>query len=166
MFWYALAVQPRKEKATARSLQAKGYECFLPMYSIRRKWSDRVKNVECPLFTGYLFCRLDARLRLPLLKVPTVVSILGLGKEPEPIPDSEIEALQTVCRAGVRVVPHPFLNAGGKVRIREGPLAGVEGILLDAKQSTLILSITLLQRSVSVEIESEWVAPVRIYTTF
>ncbi|HVW87652.1 MAG TPA: UpxY family transcription antiterminator [Bryobacteraceae bacterium] len=164
--WFALAVVPRKEKITAQTLRAKGYEDFLPSYTVRRRWSDRMKNVEFPLFPGYVFCRFDAKVRLPILKIPTVMSVVGLGKTPEPIPDHEIGALQAVCKAGVHAIPCPFLTAGAKVRINEGPLAGVEGILIEANDTRLVLSITLLQRSVSVEVDRDWIAPVRIYREF
>jgi transcription antitermination factor NusG len=161
--WYALAVIPRKEKATAQALRAKGYEGFLPMYTVRRRWSDRMKMVEMPLFPGYVFSRFDPKVRLPLLKMPSVISILGMGKLPEAIPDPEIDALQAVCKAGVGTIPYPYLTVGAKVRINEGPLTGVEGILVQAKESRLILSITLLQRSVAVEVDTNWIAPVRTY---
>jgi transcription antitermination factor NusG len=164
--WFALSVVPRKEKATALALAAKGYEHFLPMYTERRRWSDRIKKVELPLFTGYVFARFDPVKRLPILKMPTVLSVVGLGREPEPILETEIDALQTVCKAGVQAIPHPYITVGAKVRINEGPLTGVEGLLLEEKQSRMVLSITLLQRSVSVEVESEWIAPERIYREY
>jgi len=164
--WYALAVVPRKEKVTAQTLRLRGYEDFLPMYSMRRKWSDRIKTVEEPLFPGYVFCRFDPTVRLPILKIPTVMSVLGLGNSPQPIDENEIESLQTVCKAGIHAVPCPFLTTGAKVTINEGPLNGVEGILMEAKETRLILSITLLQRSVAVEVDRAWIAPVRIYREF
>ncbi len=160
--WFALAVIPRKEKITAQTLRLKGYEDFLPLYTVKRRWSDRVKEVELPLFPGYVFCRFDPGIRLPILKIPSVISVLGLGKTPQPIPDAEISALQTVCKARIHAVPHPFLTVGAKVRINEGPLAGVEGILVQAKGARLILSVSLLQRSIAVEVDTEWIAPVRI----
>ncbi len=125
--WFALAVVPRKEKATAQVLRAKGYADFLPMYAVRRKWSDRVKTVEMPLFPGYVFCRFDVKVRLPILKIPTVMSVAGLGKTPQPIPDHEIEALQVVCKSGMQPIPCPYITAGAKVQILEGPLTGLEG---------------------------------------
>lgn len=164
--WFALAVIPRKEKVTALTLRVRGYEDFLPMYSVRKRWSDRIKTVEEPLFPGYVFCRLDPRWRLPVLKLPTVLHILSLGKIPQAINNAEIAALQTVCQAGIHAVPCPFLTAGAKVTIREGPLSGVEGVLIDEKQTRLILSVTLLQRSVSVEVDRGWIAPVRIYRAY
>jgi transcription antitermination factor NusG len=136
------------------------------MYAVKRRWSDRVKLVEMPLFPGYVFCRFDPKTRLPILKIPTVMSVAGMGRTPEPIPDSEISALQTVCKSGVSAVPCPYLTAGAKVRILEGPLAGLEGILVEDKETRLILSVTLLQRSVSVEVDRDWIEPIRIYREF
>jgi transcription antitermination factor NusG len=136
------------------------------MYSVRRRWSDRIQKVDVPLFPGYVFSRFDPKLRLPILQMPTVISVLGLGKQPEPIPEPEIDALQQVCKAGVNAIPYPYLTIGAKVRINEGPLTGVEGILVREKQSRLILSVTLLQRSVAVEVDTEWIAPERIYREF
>src|ERR1035438_1478320 len=122
--WFALSVIPRKEKVTAQTLRTREYEDFLPLYSVRRKWSDRIKTVELPLFPGYVFCRFDPKVRLPILKIPTVMSIVGMGKQPEPIPHLEIDALQKVCKAGIHAIPCPFLVTGAKVRINDGPLAG------------------------------------------
>ena len=164
--WFALSVVPRKEKATAQVLRAKGYADFLPMYSVKRRWSDRIKIVEMPLFPGYVFCRFDPKIRLPILKIPTVMSVVGIGKNPEPIPEDEIGALQVVCKSGMNAIPCSFLTTGAKVRILEGPLSGVEGILVEEKKSQLVLSVSLLQRSVSVEVERDWIAPLRTYKQF
>jgi transcription antitermination factor NusG len=164
--WFALSVVPRKEKATAQALRAKGYEDFLPMYSVRRRWSDRVKTVEMPLFPGYVFCRFDPKIRLPILKIATVMSVAGLGKTPQPIPDAEIQALQVVCKSGMQPIPCPYLVAGAKVRILEGPLTGLEGILTETSGVRLVLSVTLLQRSISVEVDRDWIAPTKLYKAF
>ena len=164
--WFALSVVPRKEKAAAQSLRAKGYEDFLPLYKVRKRWSDRVKEVDNPLFPGYVFARFDPLLRLPILKIPSVMSVVCVGREPEPIPAIEIDSLRRVCEAGLDTIPYPFLRAGAKLRINEGPLAGVEGILLEARETQLILSVTLLQRSVAVTVDSEWIAPTRVYRKF
>jgi transcription antitermination factor NusG len=164
--WFALSVVPRKEKATAQTLRAKGYEEFLPMYSTRKRWSDRMKVVEMPLFPGYVFCRFDPKVRLPILKIGTVMSVAGLGRTPEPIPEPEIAALQRVCRSGMEAMPCPYLTVGAKVLLNEGPLAGVEGILTEANGDHVVLSVTLLQRSVSVKVERDWIEPVKLYKEF
>jgi transcription antitermination factor NusG len=157
--WFALSVVPRKEKATVEALRSKEYEEFLPVYFARRKWSDRMKTIELPLFPGYVFCRFNPQARGPILMIPSVMSIVGLGKTPEPVADGEIEALQTICRSGLWAMPYPSLVAGSKIKIQEGPLRGLEGVLLEAKQMRLVVSVTLLQRSVAVEIERSWIAP-------
>ena len=164
--WFALSVVPRKEKATAQTLRNKGYVEFLPMYSMRKRWSDRMKVVEMPLFPGYVFCRFDPKIRLPILKVGTVMGVAGLGKTPEPIPDAEIQSLQAVCKSGVEAVPCPYLTVGSKVRMTQGPLAGVKGILTEATENRIVLSVTLLQRSVSVRVEQDWIEPVKRYKEF
>jgi transcription antitermination factor NusG len=156
--WYALRVRPRFEKAVALTLLSKGYEGFLPLYRNRSRWSDRIKEVEMPLFPGYLFCRFDVNNRLPILVTPGVMHVVGIGKTPYPVYDDEIRALQSVVLSGLQAEPRSYLNVGEKVRIEIGPLAGLEGILLALKGSSqLILSVSLLQRSVAVTIDESWV---------
>lgn len=160
--WFALSVKPRHEKSTATALRIKGFEEFVPSYRSQRRWSDRLKEVELPLFAGYAFCRFDAQTRLPILTTPGVLRIIGSGREPEPIPDSEIEALRSVARSGLTAEPWPFLEAGTPVLIEDGPLRGVEGTLLEVKQQErLVLSVSILRRSVAVEIDRRWVRPLR-----
>ena len=159
--WYALQVRPRFEKMIATNLLNKGYEGFLPLYRKRSRWSDRIKEVQLPLFSGYLFCRFDVNKRLPILKTPGVIQVVGIGKVPHPVEDSEIKALQSIVISGLQAEPRSYLNIGQKVRVEVGPLAGIEGILTAIKGSNrLIVSVSLLQRSVSVEIDESWVIPV------
>jgi transcription antitermination factor NusG len=158
--WFALSVKPRHEKSCAAALRQKGFEEFLPLYRSERRWSDRLKEVELPLFAGYAFCRFEAQSRLPILTTPGVLRIVGSGKEPTPIPDTEIEALRSVVKAGLTAEPCPYLEAGAAVVVDGGPLRGVEGTLLEVKQQErLVLSIGLLQRSVAVEVDRRWVKP-------
>jgi transcription antitermination factor NusG len=159
--WYALQVRPRFEKAIASTLLSKGYEGFLPLYRHRSRWSDRMKEVQLPLFTGYLFCRLDLNRRLPVLITPGVMHIVGIGKIPHPVDEFEIAALQSIVVSGLQAEPRSYLSIGERVRIELGPLAGTEGILTSLKGSSrLVVSVNLLQRSVSVEIDESWVVPV------
>jgi transcription antitermination factor NusG len=159
--WYALQVRPRFEKQVASTLASKGFEGFLPLYRNRSRWSDRIKEVELPLFSGYLFCRFDINKRLPILVTPGVMKVVGIGKIAHPVEDDEIAALQAITLSGLQAEPRSYLNIGEKVRIGIGPLAGVEGILLGVKGSNrLIVSVGLLQRSVSVEISESWVVPI------
>ena len=158
--WFALRVKSRSEKIVAMIARNKGFEEFLPLYQSRRRWSDRFKSVELPLFPGYVFCRLNPEFRLPLLTIPGVLSFVGIGKIPVPIDEAEIAAIQTAVRAGLSAEPYPFLEVGQRVRVAEGPLAGVEGSLVEVrKQQRLVVSVSMLKRSVAVEIDRLWVRP-------
>ena len=158
--WYAIRVRSKFERIVSTALSGKGYEEYLPCYRSRRKWSDRSKDLDLPLFPGYLFCRFDVELRLPILVTPGVISIVGIGKIPVAIADQEIDAIQTMVRSGLLLRPWPQLAVGSSVVIEKGPLKGLEGIALDIKKKYhLFVSVPLLQRSVSVEIERDWVRP-------
>ncbi len=160
--WFALQVRSRIERSVAVNLQVQGYEWFFPTYKARRRWSDRVKDVELPLFPGYLFCRFDPEDRFPVVKTPGVIQIVGIGKKPVPVNEAEISAIQTIIRSGLPRQPWPYLILGQRVRIEQGALRGLEGILLSLKgQHRIVVSITLLQRAVALEISREWVCPVR-----
>ena len=158
--WYALRVKARQEKSTAEILRNKGYIEFLPLYTSTQRWSDRIQKVQLPLFPGYLFCRFDFDDRLPILKTPGVVHIVGTGQLAHPVHEHEISALQAVVKSGLLTQPWPFLKVGQRVIIQDGPLRNVEGLVADIRdQRHLIVSITLLQRSVAVCIERSWIRP-------
>jgi transcription antitermination factor NusG len=158
--WYALRVRSNFEKKTAAGLRERGLEEFSPLYKCRSHWSDRVKLVERPLFPGYVFCRLDAGRRLPVLQVPGVVQIVQFGNEPAPVEEREIESLRALVHSGTSLLPYPFLHVGDRVLIERGPLAGVEGILERFQKGyRIVVSISLLQRSVSAELDIDCVFP-------
>ncbi len=158
--WYALRVRARHESSTAAILRDRGFVEFLPQYTTTRRWSDRIRQQEQPLFPGYLFCQFDYNRRLPVLTTPGVIHIVGTGKLPRPVDEGEIRALQAVVGSGLLLQPWPFLKPGQRVTIQDGPLRNVEGTIssLDGRDR-LIVSITLLQRSVAVCIERSWVRP-------
>jgi transcription antitermination factor NusG len=158
--WYALRVKSRAEKVVAMMARNRGFEEFLPVYQSRHQWSDRKKTVELPLFPGYVFCRLAPERRLPLLTIPGVLHLVGIGKAPAPIEEAEINAIRMAVDSGLCAEPWPFLEIGQRVVLDGGPLAGLEGILIEArKQQRLVVSVTLLKRSVAVGIERHWVRP-------
>jgi transcription termination/antitermination protein NusG len=158
--WYVLRVRASREKSVASLLRHKGFTEFLPLYATYRRWSDRTKQVEVPLFPGYVFCRFDAEHRLPILTTPHVVHVVGTCGVPEPVDEAELTALQRVVASGLFLQPWPFLKIGQRLVIQEGPLRNVEGILTEIKGlRNLIVSITLLQRSVAVCIERAGVRP-------
>jgi transcription antitermination factor NusG len=162
--WYAIRVRSRFEQSVSTALSGKGYNEYLPVYRSKREWSDRSKNLELPLFPGYLFCRFDVQARLPILITPGVISIVGVGRIPVAISDEEIDAIQVMIRSGLHVQPWPQLVVGSRVVIEEGPLKGLEGVAMDVKKKyRLFVSVPLLQRSVSVEIDREWVRPVSTF---
>ena len=160
--WYAIQIQTKLGSIASATLRGKGYEEFLPLYKSRRRWSDRIKQVDLPLFPGYLFCRFDVNDRLmPILTTPGVIGIIGAGKTPVPVAPEEIEGIRGILRSGLAAQPWPFLRIGSKVYIERGPLAGVEGIITNTdKVYRLIVSVSLLQRSVAVEIDREWARPI------
>jgi transcription antitermination factor NusG len=158
--WYALRVRPNYEKPVAAALRGKGFQEFLPLIRSKRQWSDRVKIMDLPLFPGYLFCRLNLDERLPLLTTPGFLYLVGVGKNPEPVDDAEIAGIQSVLRSGLTVTPWPNLVVGQKVRLMHGPLRGLDGVLTRiANRHRIYVSVTLLKRSISVEVDPEWVQP-------
>jgi transcription antitermination factor NusG len=157
--WFALGVKPRFDKAVARMLESKGFETLLPLYKKRHRYAARCKVAELPLFPGYVFCRFNVLTRLPILTTPGVTQILGTGNTPIPLSENEIVSLQTAIKSDLPLQPFPFLQVGQRVRIEEGALAGVVGIVIRCKQSLrLVLSITLLQRSVLLEIDQHQIS--------
>jgi len=160
--WFALQVRMRHESDVADHLHGKSYEWFLPLYKERKRWSDRIKEVDAPLFPGYIFCRFDPHDRLPILKTPGVTQIVGYGHTPVAVDEREITAIRKLVASGVPNFPCAYLEVGSQVRIETGALRGLEGILTEVKgKRRLVLSITLLQRSVAVEIDSDAVSLVR-----
>jgi len=158
--WFAVRTAIGREKSVASQLQSKGYETLLPVGRSRRQWCDRVKELELALFPGYLFGRFDFNHRLPILITPGVQLIVGTGKAPTPVSDVEIAALRRVIASGAPAEPHDYLVAGQRVRIRAGALAGLEGILVDVKNSwRMVLSVELLRRSVAVEVDRAVLTP-------
>ena len=158
--WYALYVRSRHEKTVENSLRGKGYTAFCPSYRTRRKRVDRISEIEVVLFPGYVFCQFDSSKRLPILMTPGVVGVVRRGSKPEPVDDTEIASIRTLALSGHSVQPWPFLRIGQRIRVQAGPLAGAEGVFLRVKdEDRLVVSITLLQRAVSVVIERDVVAP-------
>lgn len=153
--WYAAHTCARHEKCVAQQLQQRSIEVFLPLHEAVHRWKDRRKRVQLPLFPSYVFLRIALKDRLPALQIPSVVRLVGFGVAPVPIDDGEIEGLRQALALGVRAEPHPYLTAGRRVRLTNGPLAGLEGILLRRKGNCrVVLSINLIQRSVAVDIDA------------
>jgi transcription antitermination factor NusG len=155
--WFGLAVKPRFDKAVARTLESKGFETLLPLYKKEHKYAAHSREFELPLFPGYVFCRFGEMTKLPIVTTPGVTHILGAGSTPMPLDETEIASLRIAMQAGVPVQPCPFLE-GQRVRINGGVLEGVEGIVMSFRQPLrMVLSITLLHRSVLLEVDRDQV---------
>jgi len=159
--WYALQLRSRWEMSTAELLSGKGYQTFLPTYKTTKRSNARSKESHAPLFPGYLFCRFNVCDRLPVLITPGVISVVGTGRVPIPVEESEIEAIQRMVSTGMRVEPCSYLEVGQVVRIEDGALTGIEGVLTSFKGTRrIVVSISLLRRSVALEIDRSVVSPV------
>ena len=155
--WYAVHVRHKHERLVSSLLESKGYNEFNPTYRSRRRWSDRTAEIQLPLFPGYVFCQFDpSDRRAPVVATPGVIRIIGA------VHPAEMAAVQAVIASGLAVEPWPCLEPGELVRIHHGPLAGVEGVFLELKnRHRLIVSISLLRRSINVDVDSAMVAPAR-----
>lgn len=158
--WYAAYTAAHHEKRIAEQLALRSFEQFLPVYSSVRRWKDRRVTLQFPLFPGYVFVRLALRDRLRVLQVRGVVCFVQFGGVPAPLPEHEIETLQRGLASGVHAEPHPYVTVGRRVRVMQGPLAGLEGIVQRARGGTrVVVSLELIQRSVAVEINASDLEP-------
>jgi transcription antitermination factor NusG len=160
--WYALNVRSRFESLVSEHLHVKGYDVFYPTYKATHRWSDRNKTFQYPLFPTYLFCSFEVEKRLPILIMPGVLAVAGAGRVPTAVEDAEIEAIRLIVQSGASYQPHPYLAVGERVRIVEGPLCGLTGLITQTKSNfRLVLSVDLLMRSVAVEIDESSVEHAR-----
>jgi transcription antitermination factor NusG len=150
--WYALYICSNHEKRVAQQLECRAVECFLPVHASVRRWKDRRVSIDLPLFPGYIFVRLPLRERLRALAVPSVVRIVGFGGIPTALPEEEIQILRRGLETGICAQPHPYLRVGHRVRVKSGPLQGMQGILLRKKNRIrVVISFDLIMRSVAIE---------------
>lgn len=153
--WCVAYTSANHEKRVTEQLLQRSVEHFLPLYESVRRWKDRRMKLQVPLFPGYVFVRLPLCERMKVLQVPGVARLVGFNGQPAVLADKEIEALRTSTAAHLRVEPHPYLTVGRRVRIQRGVLEGVEGILIRRKNALrVVLSINLIMRSVSVEVDA------------
>ena len=158
--WFAAYTSPRHEKHVSQQMRRRGIQNFLPLYKSVRRWKDRRKELELPIFPGYLFVRFAPRERLNVLQSPGVVNLVSFQGRPAPLPDAEIEILQRQLSQNAGFQPHPFLTVGRRVRVHSGPMAGVEGILVRKKDRfRVVVSIELIRQSVAMEIDQLDVEP-------
>jgi transcription antitermination factor NusG len=159
--WFALQVRARWEFSTTALLECKGYETFLPTYKTKKRWNGKTRAASSPLFPGYVFCNFDPQKRLPILVTPGVLCVVSRGRVPTPVDDAEIATIQTIVSSGLNAEPWPYLEVGQRIRIEGEALHGLEGILTHFKgNSRIVVSVSLLRRSVALEIDRANVRPV------
>lgn len=161
-FWFAVQTKPRHEKKVNSELLEKGIHSFLPLHRERRRWSDRYRWVELPLFSQYLFARvpISAESRAKVLQTTGVVQFVGAPGRGTPVPDEQIGTLQAIAARRIPMTPHEFLRVGERVRIRGGALDGIEGILSAIHNDrSLVVSVDLIQKSVAIRINEFEVEP-------
>jgi transcription termination/antitermination protein NusG len=153
--WFAVYTRYRHEKAVAQVITGKGVEVFLPLYKAVHRWKDRMKDLSLPLFPNYVFVLANLNQRVAVLSTPGVYDFVRLSGVPAVIPAAEIDAVRCAVERGLNVEPHPLLKSGDRVRVKSGPLEGLEGILVRKKSFyRLVLSVELLMKSISVEVEA------------
>jgi transcription antitermination factor NusG len=152
--WFALQTKPKNEKKVEYLLRQKSYRCFLPTYRQRRRWSNRIVEVELPLFPMYVFCQFGSSVVGKAISTPGITRIVGFGGRPAEVAAEEIEALQLLAQSSLLREPWAYIPNGTLVQVETGPLAGARGTLCssDDKQR-LVVSVTLLQRSVAVQLD-------------
>jgi len=161
--WYAIHTRSRHEKLVAQQLAEKEFDAFLPLRLAVHRWKDRFKKVEVPLFGGYLFVQMagDAHRRVSVLRTPGVVRIVGFGERDAVVPDEQIAALRRVLAADNMLHRHRFLRVGQRLKILNGALAGLEGILARVKgENRLVINITPIRQAIAVEVTGYDVAPI------
>jgi len=152
--WYAVYTRFQHEKTIAAQLGKKEVEVFLPVYRTVHRWSDRNQLLVLPLFPCYLFVRTELDRKLDILRTAGVRWLVEIAGHACPVPDVEIEAIRRICSVATRLQPHPFLKQGDLVRVRKGPLTGIEGFFLRVKnQYRVVVSMELLRKSVAVEVD-------------
>jgi transcription antitermination factor NusG len=155
--WLAVRVRSNFEKHVSSSIHNIGIEEFLPLYQRQARGHRAQDKVTQPLFSGYVFCRASTDERPTVLRIPGVVDFLGFNKRAIPIEEAEIDAVRRLVQGSLPICAWPFMRAGQRIRIATGPLLGLEGIVLHLKSTwCVVVSVTLLQRSVAVEVDASW----------
>jgi transcription antitermination factor NusG len=154
--WFAVYTASNHEKRVAQYLEMKEIETFLPLYRVTRRWKNRTTvKLDLPLFPGYIFARFDPAQRGRIVEVPMVYSIVSHRGNPTPLAEEELAKLRVVLDTR-QVHPYPYVKVGNRVRIRSGPLAGLEGIVVRTYGGlSVVLSVDMIQKSVAVHVEAD-----------
>jgi transcription antitermination factor NusG len=160
--WYAGYTVSRHEKRVAEHFAQRGVEHFLPLYETIHRWNNGRHRVQLPLFPGYIFVRIALQDRVRVLEVPGFVRLVGFNSLPVPLPEADINSMKEALTRGVLAKPYPYLTVGTRVEIRNGPLQGMNGILLRRQNKCrVVISVDLIMRSMAVEVEASDVVPIR-----
>jgi transcription antitermination factor NusG len=153
--WYAVHTRSRHEKKVAVELEEKGITAYVPLLNQVRRWSDRRKLIQTPLFSCYTFIHaaLVPEVHAAVVRVPGVLAMVGSQHHAIPIPDIQIENIRTLLAHNISLTPYSFLKVGQRVRIRGGVLDGVEGILLEGGSRRLVISVESIHHSLSISVE-------------
>lgn len=158
--WYAAYTSANHEKRVAEQLRMRLIEHFLPLYESMRIWKDRRMMLRVPLFPGYVFVRMALHNRLQVLQVPGVARLVGFSGMPCALPEEEIRVIQSCLSRGCLVEPHPYVQVGRRVRVKSGPLEGLEGVIIRKKNRVrFVLSLDLINRSAAVEVDAASLEP-------
>jgi transcription antitermination factor NusG len=159
--WFALRIRHRCEQYSTSYLSYHGFTVCFPTYEVERRWSDRVKQLQLPLFPGYIFCQMAPGQKSAVLSAPGVVQLVSIGNTPVPVEPAEMEGVLRSVECGFGLEPAELPRPEDRVLILSGPFRGLEGVFVERrKQRTLILSVTLLQRAIAVELDATAVRPV------
>ena len=163
--WYALHVRHQHERQIEKLLRYQGWDTLSPMYASQRQWSDRVKEIELPIFAGYVFCQFARDERARVEDTPGVLQIIKFQGMPAPIEEHEIAGIRAMVASKARLTPWPYLKVGDRVRVDRGPLRGLEGTLLRGSEGArLVVGVELLNRSIAAEVDPGMVTPLRALT--
>ena len=158
--WFAITVKHQHERRVEDALSFQNFEALAPVYRAQHRWSDRVKEIDLPLFAGYLFCRFAYLERARVLNTPGVRRIVGFRDAAAPVDDAEMASIQAMQRSGAPVRPWPYLKPGDRVRVERGPLRGLSGTLIREKDLfRLVIGVELLQRSIAAEVSPDMISP-------
>ena len=158
--WYAVRVKSNRERITAEALRGKGFPACVPCYRDRSRQANSEQTVELPLFRGYVFCCFDVTRRLPILTVPGVVHIVSCGRIPQPVDEREMAMVLSIIQSGLPARPYRFPSIGQRIELDRGPLAGAQGVILSyTGQEEFVVSVSLLQRSIAVRVDRNWINP-------
>ncbi|MEO8098509.1 MAG: transcription termination/antitermination NusG family protein [Acidobacteriota bacterium] len=158
--WHAITVHPKHEHLAERGLLNQGFEVYLPVHRMQRRWSDRVKTSDVVLFPGYLFCRFSHNDKLRVLTSPAVRGVVSTGRDPIPVDDTEVASVRALIATGRPVDACPYIRIGQHVCISHGPLESVRGVIVRANDNwRVVVSVEALGCSVAVEVDAHQIAP-------